>query len=90
MCRVAPHARVQPAGWTPPETRPQLGETNGVRLGRPPTMAKAVVRRIQRQRAQGDSLRKIAEDLDEDGVPTAQGGAQRYAATVRHVLLRTA
>ena len=61
----------------------------GVRLGRPPTMPQAVVRRIQRQRARGDSLRKIADDLNEDGVPTAQGGAQWYAATVRHVLLRT-
>jgi DNA invertase Pin-like site-specific DNA recombinase len=43
-----------------------------------------------RQRARGDSLRKTAEDLNEAGVPTAQGGAQWYAATVRHVLLRTA
>jgi len=63
---------------------------SGVRLGRPPTLPEAVVRRIQRQRARGDSLRKIAADLNEDGVATAQGGAQWYAATVRHVLLRTA
>ena len=64
-------------------------KAQGVRLGRPPTMPQAVVRRIQRQRARGDSLRKIADDLNEAGVPTAQGGAQWYAATVRHVLLRT-
>jgi DNA invertase Pin-like site-specific DNA recombinase len=64
-------------------------KASGVRLGRPPTMPLAVVRRIQRQRARGDSLRKIAEDLNESGVPTAQGGARWYAATVRHVLLRT-
>jgi DNA invertase Pin-like site-specific DNA recombinase len=64
-------------------------KASGVRLGRPPTMPKAVVRRIQRQRARGDTLRKIAQDLNESGVPTAQGGAQWYAATVRHVLLRT-
>ena len=38
--------------------RGQEGE--GVRLGRPPTLPQAVVRRIQRQRARGDSLRKIA------------------------------
>jgi DNA invertase Pin-like site-specific DNA recombinase len=62
----------------------------GVRLGRPPTLPQTVVRRIQRQRARGDSLRKIAEDLNGEGVPTAQGGVQWYAATVRHVLLRTA
>ena len=65
-------------------------KAEGVRLGRPPTMPQAVIKRIQRQRARGDSLRKIAEDLNEAGVPTAQGGAQWHAATVRHVLLRTA
>jgi DNA invertase Pin-like site-specific DNA recombinase len=64
-------------------------KAEGVRLGRPPTMPDAVVRRIQRQRARGDTLRKIANDLNEAGVPTAQGGAQWYAATVRHVLVRT-
>jgi DNA invertase Pin-like site-specific DNA recombinase len=61
----------------------------GVTLGRPPTLPQAVVRRVQRQRARGDSLRKIADSLNEAGVPTAQGRARWYAATVRHVLLRT-
>jgi DNA invertase Pin-like site-specific DNA recombinase len=61
----------------------------GVRLGRRPNVPQPVVRRIQRQRARGDSFRKIADDLCEAGVPTAQGGARWYAATVRHVLLRT-
>jgi DNA invertase Pin-like site-specific DNA recombinase len=60
-----------------------------VRLGRPPTVPQSIVSRMQRQRARGDSLRKIADDLNEACVPTAQGGAQWYAATVRHVLLRT-
>jgi hypothetical protein len=46
-------------------------------------------RRIQRQRARGDSLGEIAADLNASEVPTAQGGVQWYAATVRHVLLRT-
>jgi hypothetical protein len=32
-----------------------------------------VVRGIQRRRARGDSLRAIAESLNRDGVPTAQG-----------------
>jgi DNA invertase Pin-like site-specific DNA recombinase len=62
---------------------------SGVRLGRPPVLPQTVVRRIQGQRARGDSFRKIATDLNEAGVPTAQGGRQWYAATVRHVLLRT-
>jgi DNA invertase Pin-like site-specific DNA recombinase len=65
-------------------------KASGVRLGRPPTLPQAVVRRIQRQRARGDSLRKIAGDLNQERVPTAQGGAQWHAATIRNVLLRTA
>jgi DNA invertase Pin-like site-specific DNA recombinase len=63
-------------------------KANGVRLGRPPTIPDRVVRRIQRQRARGDSLRAIAQSLNQDRVPTAQGGAQWYAATVRGVLAR--
>jgi DNA invertase Pin-like site-specific DNA recombinase len=61
----------------------------GVRLGRPPSVPQSVVRHIQRQRARGDTLRKIADDLNAARVPTAQGRKEWYAATVRHVLLRT-
>jgi DNA invertase Pin-like site-specific DNA recombinase len=64
-------------------------KASGVRLGRPPTVPQSVVRRIQRLRARGLSLRSIAENLNDAGVPTAQGGKEWYAATVRHVLLRT-
>src|SRR5580765_7860114 len=64
-------------------------KASGVRLGRPPTMPESVVRRIQGLRARGLSLRAIADELNRAGVPTAQGGARWYAATVRHVLLRT-
>ncbi len=63
---------------------------SGVRLGRPPTVPQAVVQRIQRQRQRGDSLRAIADSLNSDDVPTAQGGAQWYAATVRGILARSA
>jgi DNA invertase Pin-like site-specific DNA recombinase len=63
---------------------------SGVRLGRPPTVPQATVRRIQHQRERGDSLRAIAESLNQDNVPTAQGGAQWYAATVRGILARSA
>ena len=52
-------------------------------------MPLGIVKWIQRQRARGDAVRKIAESLNASGVPTAQGGARWYAATVRHVLLRT-
>jgi DNA invertase Pin-like site-specific DNA recombinase len=61
----------------------------GIRLGRPPKVPRAVVQRMQRQRARGDSFRAIAADLNQATVPTAQGGKQWYAATVRHVLLRS-
>jgi DNA invertase Pin-like site-specific DNA recombinase len=64
-------------------------KASGVRLGRTPTVPPSVVRRIQQPRARGLSLRAIADELNESGVATAQGGARWYAATVRHVLLRT-
>jgi Recombinase len=64
-------------------------KASGVRLGQPPIVPRLVIRRIQRQRARGESLRPIAESLNQDKVPPAQGGKEWYAATVRHVLLRT-
>jgi Recombinase len=41
-------------------------------------------------RARRHSLRKIADSLNRDQVPTAQAGKQWYAATVRSILTRTA
>src|SRR4051812_20520870 len=55
-----------------------IKKASGVRLGRPPTLPAKTVRRIQRQRAHGESLRAIADSLNRDDVPTAQGGAQWY------------
>jgi hypothetical protein len=43
-----------------------------------------------RQRDRGDSLRAIADSLNRDGVPTGQGGAQWYSATVHGILARSA
>jgi DNA invertase Pin-like site-specific DNA recombinase len=60
----------------------------GVVLGRPPSVEDAVVRRIMRERQRGRSLRAIAESLNEDAVPTGQGGKCWYPATVRAVALR--
>jgi hypothetical protein len=45
-----------------------------VRLGRPRSMPSAVRTRIRRSRAAGQTLTAIAEALNRDGVPTAQGG----------------
>jgi DNA invertase Pin-like site-specific DNA recombinase len=60
----------------------------GVRVGRPPTLPASVLERIKRERARGLTLAAIAEGLNRDGVPTAQGGVRWYPATVRAVLKR--
>jgi len=52
-------------------------------------MPKKVVNRIRRERAAGQSLAAIADRLNADGVPTAQGGRRWYPATVRYTLERT-
>lgn len=60
----------------------------GVRLGRPRTTPKPVVTRVRRERAKGRTLREIADGLNTDGVPTAQGGERWHAGTVRLLLAR--
>ena len=57
-------------------------------IGRPAALPASVLRRIRRERAKGKSLAAIAEGLDRDGVPTAQGGRRWYPATVRYTLRR--
>jgi DNA invertase Pin-like site-specific DNA recombinase len=57
-----------------------------VRIGRPPVMPRAVVQRMRRDRAKGLSYRAIADRLNADGVPTAQGGLRWYPGTVRYAL----
>ena len=63
-------------------------KSQGVRLGRPTTMPKKVVNRIRRERAAGKTFAEIADRLNADGVPTAQGGLRWYPATVRYTLRR--
>ena len=60
--------------------------SQGVRLGRPRTLPPTVRRRIARLRSQGKSLAAIADALNAEGVPTAQGGQRWYPATIRKVL----
>ena len=62
----------------------------GVRLGRPPTLPSDVVERIVIAREAGDTWSAIARRLNDDSVPTAQGGRQWYPATVRYVALSEA
>jgi DNA invertase Pin-like site-specific DNA recombinase len=60
----------------------------GIRLGRPPTMAPHVIERIKRERAAGKSLAAIADGLNAHRIPTAQGGRRWYASTIRSTLER--
>ena len=71
-------------------TRAALARTRaqGVRLGRPPTMSPYAVNRIRTERAAGNSLAAIANGLNADRIPTAQGGRRWYPATVRYTLNR--
>jgi DNA invertase Pin-like site-specific DNA recombinase len=61
-------------------------KAEGVRTGRPVTLPASVARQIQRERAQGRSLAAIAERLNADGVPTAQGfaGIASPGVLIRH------
>jgi DNA invertase Pin-like site-specific DNA recombinase len=58
----------------------------GVRLGRPRQLPAKVVKRIVRERKRGATLAAIADGLNRDQVPTAQGGRQWWPSTVRAVL----
>ena len=59
----------------------------GVKLGRPRLLPDAVVERIRNEREREQSFAAIAASLNAEGVPTAQGGAQWWPATVRKVAL---
>ncbi len=57
----------------------------GVVLGRPRTLPDKVVRLILKERGAGRTWTAIAEGLNANRVPTAQGGKRWYPATVRTV-----
>jgi DNA invertase Pin-like site-specific DNA recombinase len=63
-----------------------IKKSQGVRLGRPSGLAREVVERIISARTDGYSLRRIAAGLSADGIPTAQGGANWHASTIKAVL----
>jgi DNA invertase Pin-like site-specific DNA recombinase len=58
----------------------------GVRLGRRRSLPDDVVRSILAQHRSGVALAAIARALNDEGQPTAHGGAMWYASTVRAVL----
>ncbi len=59
----------------------------GVKLGRRSTLPLEVVERIVVAHEAGDTLAAVARGLEADGVPTGQGGARWYPASVRAVLV---
>jgi DNA invertase Pin-like site-specific DNA recombinase len=58
----------------------------GVRLGGPVRIPDEVRLRIAAERAAGVTLSAIADELTNEGIPTAQGGQRWYASTVSNVL----
>jgi DNA invertase Pin-like site-specific DNA recombinase len=62
----------------------------GEHVGRRSTLPDEVLRRIVRARDEGHTLAAIADELNRDGVPTGQGGAQWRHSSVRKVLLSQA
>lgn len=59
----------------------------GVRLGREPRLTEEVRARIVARHDEGAGWSQIARELNEDGLPTAQGGTRWYPATVRYVVV---
>ena len=61
--------------------------SQGVRLGRPPSLSAQIVSHILEARDRGIGWSEIARQLNAEGVATAHGGAQWYPSTVRAVVL---
>jgi DNA invertase Pin-like site-specific DNA recombinase len=57
----------------------------GVQLGRPRTLDPLIRARIVKEKAAGRSLRAIAADLKAESVPTARGGSQWHASSIRQI-----
>lgn len=64
----------------------QQRKLQGVRLGRPRTLASEVTSRIVAARGAGRTLRAIADELNTEQVATARNGAKWYPSTVAAVL----
>lgn len=61
-------------------------KSQGVQLGRPSVLPAQVVELIGEHRRSGLSYARIAQQLNDQGVPTAHGGKQWHASTVQKVM----
>lgn len=59
-------------------------------VGRRPNISPKIVEQIKARRAAGESFRRIAVELTDEGVPTAHDGARWWPSTVRTVIERDA
>jgi len=62
-------------------------KAHGVRLGRPITVPDAIAERIARERDGGATWQAICDRLNNEGVPTGQGGAW-WPATAQRIAIR--
>jgi len=67
------------------QDRRDAGKVWGVDLGPKPVVEEEIRQLILTQRTKGISFNKIAETLNAQKAPTANGGARWYSATVKHV-----
>ena len=65
-------------------------KARGTKLGRPTVVASEAVAIIRAMRGSGSSYRQVARALNDAGIPTAQGGREWYASTVRAIAQRSA
>jgi DNA invertase Pin-like site-specific DNA recombinase len=63
-----------------------IKKAQGVRLGRPRSLDRKIANRIVRERREGATLASIANALNADEIPTAQGGKKWHPSTIRAVL----
>ena len=66
----------------------QMKKAQGMTLGRPDRTSLEIVQKVQAMREAGASLQTIANSLNAQGIPTAQGGAKWYASSISKVLAR--
>jgi hypothetical protein len=68
--------------------QPRTPRRRSSRSGRKSTLPAEVVARIRRERTEESTLAEIAERLNREGIPTAQGGRQWWPSTVRSIIAR--